>query len=485
MRRPVSLFLLLIATMAIAVWFADRPGTAVIVWQGYRIETSVGVLLLGVLAVALVVAAVYGLWRRVINSPRVVSRWRREGRRRRGYLALTQGLVAVAAGDADAARRQARRADHLLGDPPLTMLLSAQAAQLSGDEATAKAQFTAMLERPETAFLGLRGLLLQALREGDHAQARELARRAQALRPRTPWVLTTLFDLETQAGDWRAALETVERLQRASVIAPVPAAQRKAAVLIELSRAAQAERRERDAVVYAERAHRADPNHAAAVLWLAQRYATTDRHRAAIQLIEREWPRHPLPDLVASYRAARRPVTAAQWLQQAQRLAGLAPDHVESHVTLATAALDAGLWGEARRHAEAAIAAGAADAPARLCRLMARIEEAESGDPAALRRWLDRAASAPPDAAWVCEGCGAARADWQARCARCGAFDRFVWRAPDRALPLIVAPTIEGESRSPRDGDRPPEQVAISLPNRTSSSQAEAALLDKDGARAG
>ena len=283
MSRAVSLFLLLIAAMAVTVWFADRPGTAVIVWQGYRIETSVGVLGLAVAAFALAAAALYRLWRGAVGTPRFISRWRREGRRRRGYMALTQGLVAVAAGDADAARRQARRADHLLGDPPLTMLLSAQVAQLSGDEDTAKAQFAAMLERPETAFLGLRGLLLQALRAGDQAQALDLARRAQALRPKTSWVLATLFDLETQAGDWRAAIETVERSGRAGVIPPVETARRRAAVLVELSRTAVAERRSRDAVVHAERAHRADPNHVAAMIWLAQRYAATDRHRAAIQ----------------------------------------------------------------------------------------------------------------------------------------------------------------------------------------------------------
>ena len=38
----VLLFLALVALMAFGVvWFADRPGDVAIVWQGYRIETSV------------------------------------------------------------------------------------------------------------------------------------------------------------------------------------------------------------------------------------------------------------------------------------------------------------------------------------------------------------------------------------------------------------------------------------------------------------
>ena len=45
--------------------------------------------------------------------------------------------------------------------------LAAQAAQLNGDELAARKYFTAMLDRPETRFLGLRGLLTQALKTGD------------------------------------------------------------------------------------------------------------------------------------------------------------------------------------------------------------------------------------------------------------------------------------------------------------------------------
>src|SRR5262249_1991532 len=69
------------------------------------------------------------------------------------------------------AKRQAKIANNLLNDPPLTLLLAAQTAQLGGDEDAARRYFTAMLEKPETAFLGLRGLLMQAMKAGDRAEA--------------------------------------------------------------------------------------------------------------------------------------------------------------------------------------------------------------------------------------------------------------------------------------------------------------------------
>ena len=178
MIRAIFLLLLLAAFMLGAAWFADRPGQVAIEWEGWRLSTSVPVLLAAIAISAAIMALLYRCWSALVGAPRAFGRWRRERRRRQGYVALTQGMVAVAAGDPDEARRQARRADVLLSEPPLTMLLSAQAAQLNGDENAAGRYFTQMLERRETEFLGLRGLLIQAMRKGDHERAIALARRS-------------------------------------------------------------------------------------------------------------------------------------------------------------------------------------------------------------------------------------------------------------------------------------------------------------------
>lgn len=438
MIRAFFLLLLLAAFMLAVAWFADRPGNVAIVWQGWRIDTSVPILIAAVALIAAAAAFLYRFWRALVGAPRAFGRWRRERRRRKGYVALTQGMVAVAAGDPDEARRQARRADVLLNEPPLTMLLSAQAAQLNGDETAASRYFTQMLERSETEFLGLRGLLIQAMRAGDHERAMTLARRARALRPKTPWVLTTLFELETRSGNWRDAADTLAYAERAKAL-PAPQARRhEAAVLIELSRSAATAGRSRDALRHAEHAHRADPDHIAAAIWLAERYADAGKTRAAEKIVEQQWARAPHPDLLAAYRRARPVAEPLQWVKQVERLARLAPLHRESMIALGVANLDAKLWGEARRHLTAAIEASGGEPSAGLCRLMARLEEEENVDAAAVHRWLTRAADAPPDPAWVCGACGAAHARWQANCPRCGSFDKLEWRAPARVQPVLV-----------------------------------------------
>src|SRR6185312_9115021 len=123
------------------------------------------------------------LYRWIMGAPGALLEGWGESRRRRGYRELTQGLAAVAAGDGVEAQKHARKAERLLAEPSLTLLLSAQAAQLADDRVAANRAFTAMLDDQQTAFLGLRGLITQALRDGDQAKALGFAKRAFELRP--------------------------------------------------------------------------------------------------------------------------------------------------------------------------------------------------------------------------------------------------------------------------------------------------------------
>ena len=48
MLRAVLFFIKIAIIVAIAVWLADRPGAVVIEWQGWVVETTVGILLAAV-----------------------------------------------------------------------------------------------------------------------------------------------------------------------------------------------------------------------------------------------------------------------------------------------------------------------------------------------------------------------------------------------------------------------------------------------------
>ncbi len=434
---------LFLAVVALAAWgvvlLADQPGAVTLEFGGWRVDTSFAVLLAVVAAVAALTALAYRLWLFFRRAPANLKNAWRTKRRQKGYEALTRGMVAVAAGDADEARRQARRADALLKEPPLTMLVSAQAAQMNGDEKAAEKYFTAMTERPETEFLGVRGLMGQAMKRGDTSGALDLARRAYRLKPKSAWVASRMFDLQARAGQWLDARVTCDDLLRHRLVDDAEARRRKAILNHQLGIEARDAGNVEEAIEYLREARKLAPDFSPAVAALAALWARQGRHRKAAAVVEDAWAVDPHPDLVEPYFQARQAATAIDRAQAAQRLAKRNPENVESLIALARTSLEARLWGEARRHLDAALAAAGGQPPARVCRMMAELEESETGDGARAREWLMRASLAGDDPAWVCDDCGNAVETWSALCGKCGAFDALTWRVPPSVAALPSA----------------------------------------------
>jgi HemY protein len=428
MARILLLCLYVALGVAAAIWLANRPGEVTIEWLGWRLENApVGIVMLAVLLLMAVAALLYRLWRFVYKSPTSVSRYLQDSKRRRGYKALSQGMVAVAAGDAGEAARLARRADGLLNDPPLTLLLSAQAAQLNGDEKAAKRYFETMLEDPDTRFLGLRGLVMQAIKEGDQTAALDYLRQARNLRPNTPWVQTTLFELSERSGDYNEAERALKVAQKVGALAAPEGKDRRASLLLAQALSAAEEGRLDAALKKAREARRLRRGWLPGALVLARLARDAGREREATKVIEQAWAETPHPDLAALFRSLRPQAGPLEQVKRLGKLTAVNAGHAESRLALAEAALEAELWGNARRHLEPL----AADDPGRrACRLMARLEEAEHGDGEAARKWLERSLAAPPEPGWVCSACGARHGDWSVDCGACEAFDTLDWRRP-------------------------------------------------------
>ena len=433
MRRLVVLAVLLAAAIAAAA-VADHPGRVDIAWQGWEIDTSVGVLV-AVLAVA--AALLWSLFALIVGIARLPDRFRRNRRERRrlaGERAVTRGLAALAAGDAAAAQRHAGRAEALLPASPLTLLVAAQSAQLAGDEAAAHARYLALLDSRDGEFLGLRGLIGQALKSGDSDDALRLARRAQGVRPNALWVFETLFTLEIEAARWEAAREALEAAVRRHLVPEARAAHHRAVILYQLSLAAEAAGDTRRALSLAANAASLAPDLAPLAARQARLLIAAERRRAARRVIERAWRVAPHPELARLWGELGGATPALELVGWFERLAAQNPDAPESHIALAEAALAAQLWGEARRHLGVAIAAAAPAAPSRrLCLMMARLEDAEHPQSATARDWLDRALAAPADAAFVCAACHSETREWQAVCPTCRGFATLGWRTPSAA----------------------------------------------------
>jgi len=442
MLRALWFMVLLGALALAAMWLADNPGRVNLEWQGYVVETSAAVLVVGIASVGFLSALLYRFWVFIRGVPAGIARFRREGRRRRGYLALSRGMVAVAAGDPGEAQRQARRADDLLEQPSLTMLLSAQSAQLTGDEKAAQKFFTEMLNSPDTEFLGLRGLLTQATKREDSYEALKWARRAYRLKPESEWVARTLFDLASRAGLWAEADEALAGAIRRKHLTVAEARRPRAVLSHQMSIDAEAAGDNTKALKLSKKASQDAPGFVPAQIKYAGLLKASGKNRKAANVLEAAWGAEPQPELAKAYWRVVGAEDVMAVTKAAQKLAAYNPGNPATSMMLARAALDAGLWGDARSNLKTV---GASDEPfsGGYCQLMAALEEAEHQDMAASREWLVRAANAEPDPTWVCDDCGNAADSWTALCGGCGGFDKFHWRRPFR-VPGLAAPESGG-----------------------------------------
>ena len=466
MIRLLWRFLLLVALAAGFTWLADRPGTMTIRWLGHEIQMS---FIAGVVLALLTVVVLWFLWslfRRLWGSPQALGRWHSGRRNRKGYEALSRGIIAAGAGDAAAAAKNAAIAGNALSDEPLVNVLAAQAAQLKGDRAQVKRIFEAMTKSPDTEALGLRGLFSEARQAGDIASARRHAERALALNPRLSWASTAVLQLQSAARDWNAATATLVQQVKSGLIPQAEGLRKQAAMMA--AEALQLEESDKPrALEFALRAHKLDPALVPAALVAARALVSQASTRKASKIIKETWILSPHPDL-ADVQAHLIPGDGPE--ARLDRLRDLLKEDkggLEGAVALARAAIRAKRWDMARD----ALKPYADDRPqARVCALLADIEEAQ-GDKGRAREWLARAITAPRDPIWVSDGVASPR--WTPISPVSGEIVPCEWKAPfempeqleaDRPLAAeaLEAPKPAADS-APRRLD-PPQMAQLQRP---------------------
>ena len=226
-------------------------------------------------------------------------------------------------------------------------------------------------------------------------------------------MLTSLFDLSQRCGDLEAAEGALREAARIKALSPDEAARKRAVVLLERALGARG-RGDKGAMKLVREAHRLAPGLTPASVMLAELLIEAGQGRKAASVMEAAWTAGAHPDLARLYLEARPADERIERLKRLGKLVESRPADSESHLALARAALDAKLWGETRRHLNAAAGPGGLDgSPSEaVCRLMAELEEAERDDAQAGRAWLARAAGAPRDRGWVCHSCGAVAEAW-------------------------------------------------------------------------
>ncbi len=383
-------------------------------------------------------------------------------RERKGFDALADGMMALASGEGKLAISKANKAEKLLRRPELTNLLTAQAAEQSGDTQQAEAAYKRLLKDERTRFVGVRGLMKQQLTTGNTDTALKLADKAFSLRPGHTETQDVLLGLQANAHDWSGARRTLgAKLKHGSLPRDVHS-RRDAVLALGEAQDILDDEKSIEAREKAIEANRRSPDLIPAAVMAADGYTLKNKPRNATRILKKAWSVLPHPDLAAAFARIKPEETSEARIKRFGPLTNAHPDDPETKM------LRAELFIAAEDFPAAKKAIGdlaETDPTSRVLTIMAAIERGMGSDDAVVRGWLARALTAPRGPQWVCDTCDRPHGAWAPVCESCSSFDTLSWVRPKdgtaalpagaEMLPLIVG-QIEGPSDpDPSDGNDP------------------------------
>jgi len=397
MIRFVVIPLILVLAVAIG-WIYLGPGNEVsLVHDGVSYSQDLRNVILGAILAVVAIIALWTLITWLWQLPGRIKSGLGLRRRDQALTAMEDALIAGAEGNPELARKKAERARSLIQSPTLGRIVSAQAAEASGDRVEAMARYTEMLDDPKTVPTAQRGLAQSHMAQGDYASAIEHAHLAYSQNRDARWAFDILFRAQVSAHCWADALQTLGEGESRKHIDADTARRRRVVLETALADRYEETGRAEDARDVAVAAASRDPEFAPAVALAARLLKRVDEPRRARKLIEAAWSRRPHPALGMAYRDVIEGSRSRFSRKSIETLIDINPDHRESRLLDAEQAISGERFVEAWSILTHLLESETPSS--RLCLLAARCE-AGLGNESDARVWMERAATAPTEGDW-------------------------------------------------------------------------------------
>ena len=419
--------------------------------------------------IAVIIAAVVGLiviwlvfkicnfliatYRFLNGDETAISRYFDRSREKKGFQALSDGMIALALGENRTATIKAYRANKLLGKPEVTNLLSAQAAEQSGDRKEALRFYKALINQEKTKFVGILGIMKQKLEDGDKESALELAHQAKSIKPKDNTVLTTLFELQVEKNNWTGAQKTLNTKYKSGLL-PKDIFIRRNAIL---NLATAKEDSGENSITAAINANKASPELIPAAVLTASIHMKNRKKRLATNILRKAWDKLPHPDLAAAFANLEPSESANERFNRFKPWIKVHKDTPEVIMLEAELALAAENYTGARK----IMGELAETSPtARSLTIMAAVERGTGAAEAVVRGWLAKALGAKYGPMWTCTKCNNIYKEWLPICEQCKAFDTLEWMETEipskidkstELLPLIIGELGKEQDPSTED----------------------------------
>jgi len=381
---------------------------------------GLGLLVLAVWILLKLAGLFVAILRWMSGDETAISRWANRRREREGFDALSDAMMALASGEGRTAMAKAARAERKLQRPQLTNLITAQAAEMSGDTAKAQEVYRKLLEDDRTRFVGVRGIMKQKLAAGDIETGKALAEKAFSLKPRHEETQDVLLRLQADAKDWSGARQTLGAKLKYGYLPRNVHRRRDAVLALSEAQTLSAEGKTAEARDAAIQANKLSPDLVPAAVAAAESYAELGQKRYANRVLVKAWNAMPHPDIATAF-AALEPDEAPE--ARIKRFRTLTRQHVtnpETKMLLAELNIAAKEYATARKSVGDL---AETDPTTRNLTIMAAIERGEGAPDSVVEGYLARAVNASRGPQWVCEVDQYVVSRWVPVCPSCGGFD--------------------------------------------------------------
>lgn len=390
----------------------------------YVIDVKTG--LLAASAIVLIILTHYlmkfGSWLSVLPSK--IRAYLAQRRLEKSKENVLESFVSMASGEYDLATKLSGRAQYLDPSNQFAPIFFAQASFMKGDYKEAEKQFQNLLKTPQTRFLGLRGLISLRQKQNRLLEVQGFLEDILRDRPNSPWALNQLFTLTIQQGSLDKAEELVLQLKSSKALTSEKASRHRGILYWLKAKQALEEKKFDLAESLLTQALKQEPTLTPASLALACLYEKLGKFSKAQKCLIKGYEARPDKDYLTAIEELMAEKSFLDCYQFAESLTTSHDQAPESHFILASLALKAQLWGQARFHLNLL----KEKRPTRsYYELKGKLDAVEPGYQTGEREnQLTEMLHATQDPKWVCQDCHHSVKSWEASCPSCNGFDTLV-----------------------------------------------------------
>lgn len=422
-RLTAYIILALIIALS-AAWISSNPGQVLVTWQNWEIRFSLAVMvLLAIIYTAIIFAVIWVL--KKLNIFAYFSNPKRlAAKREKGEKDLSEAWSAYALEDYKDAIKFGLRAKSTLGESASVLRLLANATQKNGTE---KNSYHDQLKSNDASSgWALKNELDHFIEQASWSDAKQLVEKLLVGHPKNKRLLALNFQLNAKLGKWqeaRSALQTA--IKEKGSFTPIEQKHYGSVINYCLSLEEKAAGNKAESFVLLKSALKSDETFSPAALSAARLYIEQDDKKSAEKILTSIWKLAPNDDLADMLLELYPLESSGETHRRIKKITSSAPHYPESQHLLATAAIDAEQWPDAREALNTVINSDMTSQ--KTYQMLALLERKQKNDQDASDKFLKKAETAKPDNHWLCSACHKSTTHYLPLCQSCGEFDKVGW----------------------------------------------------------